>query len=109
MAMAASPRKSIDTVFQRVGVYGFGGSSKKKRLKYDIQEEEEDGTMEMEQIGAERSKNVLILMSDTGGGHRASAEAIRDAFKLEFGDEYRVTQRNLEFINLFIFSPFFLD
>ncbi|KAK9141769.1 hypothetical protein Syun_011169 [Stephania yunnanensis] len=27
---------------------------------------------------------------DTGGGHRASAEAIRDAFKLEFGDEYRI-------------------
>ena len=26
-----------------------------------------------------------------GGGHKASAEAIRDAFKLEFGDEYRVT------------------
>lgn len=105
--MAASPRKSIDTVFQRVGVYGFGGSSKKKRLKYDIQEEEEDGTMEMEQIGAERSKNVLILMSDTGGGHRASAEAIRDAFKLEFGDEYRVTQTNLEFIYLFILFPLF--
>jgi 1,2-diacylglycerol 3-beta-galactosyltransferase len=46
--------------------------------------------MEMVQIGAERTKNVLILMSDTGGGHRASAEAIRDAFKLEFGDEYRI-------------------
>lgn len=44
----------------------------------------------MVQIGAERTKNVLILMSDTGGGHRASAEAIRDAFRLEFGDEYRV-------------------
>ncbi|CAL9057121.1 unnamed protein product [Musa banksii] len=29
-------------------------------------------------------------MSDTGGGHRASAEAIRDAFRIEFGDEYRV-------------------
>jgi len=42
------------------------------------------------EIGAERTKNVLILMSDTGGGHRASAEAIRDAFQIEFGDEYRV-------------------
>ena len=46
--------------------------------------------MELVQIGAERTKNVLILMSDTGGGHRASAEAIRDAFQIEFGDEYRV-------------------
>ncbi|CAA6669959.1 unnamed protein product [Spirodela intermedia] len=50
-----------------------------------------DGMMEeMVQLGAERTKNVLILMSDTGGGHRASAEAIRDAFSTEFGDEYRV-------------------
>lgn len=47
--------------------------------------------MELAQIGAERTKNVLILMSDTGGGHRASAEAIRDAFQLEFGDEYQVS------------------
>lgn len=82
-----SPRKSIHTVLERVGVYGFGGSSQ-KRCKYDFQDE--DDTMEMVQIGAERTKNVLILMSDTGGGHRASAEAIRDAFKLEYGDEYRV-------------------
>ncbi|XP_031098900.1 monogalactosyldiacylglycerol synthase 2, chloroplastic-like [Ipomoea triloba] len=77
----------MHTVLGRVGVYGFGGCSQKRR-KYDVQEE--DDTMEMVQIGAERTKNVLILMSDTGGGHRASAEAIRDAFKLEFGDEYRI-------------------
>nr|WLQ69621.1 MYB protein [Zingiber officinale] len=37
-----------------------------------------------------RPKKVLILMSDTGGGHRASAEAIRAAFNQEFGDEYQV-------------------
>ncbi|KAF3787185.1 A Probable monogalactosyldiacylglycerol synthase [Nymphaea thermarum] len=35
-------------------------------------------------------KRILILMSDTGGGHRASAEAIKAAFNLEFGDEYQV-------------------
>ncbi|KAH0459507.1 hypothetical protein IEQ34_012321 [Dendrobium chrysotoxum] len=52
--------------------------------------EEEEGTVELVELGAERTKNVLILMSDTGGGHRASAEAIRDAFRLEFGDEYKV-------------------
>ncbi|KAH7854792.1 hypothetical protein Vadar_017860 [Vaccinium darrowii] len=85
----ATPRNSINTVFERVGVYGFGGSSSsQKRCRYEVQEEE--GPLEMVQIGAERTKNVLILMSDTGGGHRASAEAIRDAFRLEFGDEYRV-------------------
>ncbi|XP_014502519.1 probable monogalactosyldiacylglycerol synthase, chloroplastic isoform X2 [Vigna radiata var. radiata] len=37
-----------------------------------------------------RPKKVLILMSDTGGGHRASAEAIKAAFYEEFGDDYQV-------------------
>nr|GMD04078.1 monogalactosyldiacylglycerol synthase 2, chloroplastic-like [Ipomoea batatas] len=81
------PRKSFHNVFERVGV--FGGMSQ-KRCKYEIDEEEDGTTMEMLQLGAERTKNVLILMSDTGGGHRASAEAIRDAFNLEYGDEYNV-------------------
>jgi len=40
--------------------------------------------------GSEAPKRVLILMSDTGGGHRASAEAIRDAFNEQFGDDYQV-------------------
>lgn len=88
---AASPRESINKVFERVGVYRFGGGSSQKRCRYAVEYGEEDGTMEMQQIGAERTKNVLILMSDTGGGHRASAEAIRDAFILEFGDQYRVS------------------
>lgn len=38
----------------------------------------------------ETPKRVLILMSDTGGGHRASAEAIKAAFNEAFGDEYQV-------------------
>lgn len=41
-------------------------------------------------VEADRPKKVLILMSDTGGGHRASAEAIRAAFNQEYGDEYQV-------------------
>lgn len=41
-------------------------------------------------VEADRPKKVLILMSDTGGGHRASAEAIKAAFNQEFGDEYQV-------------------
>lgn len=41
-------------------------------------------------VELEPPKKVLILMSDTGGGHRASAEAIRAAFNEEFGDKYQV-------------------
>lgn len=37
-----------------------------------------------------KSKKVLILMSDTGGGHRASAEAIKATFNEEYRDEYEV-------------------
>ncbi|XP_027774848.1 probable monogalactosyldiacylglycerol synthase, chloroplastic isoform X3 [Solanum pennellii] len=41
-------------------------------------------------VESEPPKKVLILMSDTGGGHRASAEAIRAAFNEEYGDKYQV-------------------
>lgn len=41
-------------------------------------------------VRSESPKKVLILMSDTGGGHRASAEAIKAAFNQEFGDDYQV-------------------
>ena len=40
-------------------------------------------------------KNVLILMSDTGGGHRASAEALRDAFGERYGSGIRVAMVDL--------------
>ncbi len=36
------------------------------------------------------TKRILILMSDTGGGHRSAAEAISDAFNLEFPGRYQV-------------------
>ncbi len=36
------------------------------------------------------STRVLILMSDTGGGHRASAEALREAFAMRYGNAYAV-------------------
>lgn len=32
----------------------------------------------------------MILMSDTGGGHRASAEAIKAGFRARYGDEFSV-------------------
>ncbi|KAL2929759.1 Monogalactosyldiacylglycerol synthase 2 chloroplastic [Bienertia sinuspersici] len=102
MSVVSPKRSSLSSVFSRVGGYYHLTSSKKRcssfygsssssssSMAYDAMEDE-DGTMEMVQLGANRTKNVLILMSDTGGGHRASAEAIRDAFKLEFGDEYNI-------------------
>lgn len=33
------------------------------------------------------TKRVLFLMSDTGGGHRAAAEAIRDAMYIKYGED----------------------
>ncbi len=35
-------------------------------------------------------KRIVILMSDTGGGHRSAAEAISDALAREFPDRYDV-------------------
>jgi 1,2-diacylglycerol 3-beta-galactosyltransferase len=35
-------------------------------------------------------KRILILMSNTGGGHRASAEALQAAFVARYGDQYRI-------------------
>ncbi|KAL8152636.1 hypothetical protein V2J09_010396 [Rumex salicifolius] len=86
----APPKKSpFSAVFSRGGGYP-GTSSKKSSPAIGFDGDDGDGTMELMQLGADRPKNVLILMSDTGGGHRASAEAIGDAFKLEYGDEYNI-------------------
>jgi len=35
-----------------------------------------------------RKPHILILFSDTGGGHRSAAEAIIEALQLEFGDAF---------------------
>lgn len=51
----------------------------------------EDNGLALNAVEAEHPKKVLILMSDTGGGHRASAEAIKAAFYEEFGDDYQVS------------------
>ncbi|XP_026660232.2 probable monogalactosyldiacylglycerol synthase 2, chloroplastic isoform X2 [Phoenix dactylifera] len=109
-----APRRSIrEAVHHSVFAYkggGGGGKQQPRRCSFYVGAAggsggDEDGaaawgaedecTMELVQLGADRPKNVLVLMSDTGGGHRASAEAIRDAFRLEFGDEYRVFVKDL--------------
>lgn len=51
----------------------------------------DDGGLPLNVVEGETRKRVLILMSDTGGGHRASAEAIKAAFNEEFGDDYQVS------------------
>lgn len=78
----------LKTVFESIGAYGFIGGGSWNRPA--CEDEDRPPTKEMVELEAKRTKNVLVLMSDTGGGHRASAEAIRDAFKIEFGDQYRV-------------------
>ncbi|XP_076901305.1 monogalactosyldiacylglycerol synthase, chloroplastic-like isoform X2 [Bidens hawaiensis] len=57
----------------------------------------EDGTLGLNGglVGNNNKKKVLILMSDTGGGHRASAEAIKWAFNEKFGDQYEVSVTDL--------------
>lgn len=102
MATNLESPKKVSSITERVwqSVYGNSSSSSsggnhQRRCSYESDDDEYDdydglGTVQLMQMGAERTKNVLILMSDTGGGHRASAEAIRDAFSIEFGDEYRV-------------------
>lgn len=97
-----SPRKSIvEKVFGKSS--SGSGSFKKRSESQSSMNEDEDGGVELMEIGGQRTKNVLILMSDTGGGHRASAEAIRDAFQIEFGDEYKVgTLITLMFLEVFL-------
>jgi hypothetical protein len=58
-------------------------------------EERQDSGKESSEI-AGKNKRVMCLMSDTGGGHRASAQALRDAFELLYGAT-RLT-RYLDFI-----------
>ncbi|XP_010533117.1 PREDICTED: monogalactosyldiacylglycerol synthase 3, chloroplastic [Tarenaya hassleriana] len=80
----------FDRRSRRKSLGGGEKQNKKKNRKQRMEFCDEEETMEMEQMGAEKTKTVLILMSDTGGGHRASAEAIRDAFNIQFGDDYRI-------------------
>ncbi|MBI4314751.1 MAG: galactosyldiacylglycerol synthase, partial [Chloroflexi bacterium] len=35
-------------------------------------------------------QHIVILMSDTGGGHRASAEAIQEALSMKYGEALQV-------------------
>eukprot|EP00262_Sarcandra_glabra_P011039 TRINITY_DN26737_c0_g1_i1.p1 TRINITY_DN26737_c0_g1~~TRINITY_DN26737_c0_g1_i1.p1 ORF type:complete len:526 (+),score=61.70 TRINITY_DN26737_c0_g1_i1:13-1590(+) len=65
-------------------------SSGSNQLREDGSDVVESDGMNLNGVEVESQKKVLILMSDTGGGHRASAEAIKAAFNEEFGEEYQV-------------------
>jgi 1,2-diacylglycerol 3-beta-galactosyltransferase len=39
---------------------------------------------------AEKRKRVMCLMSDTGGGHRASAQALKDGFHALYGNDFDI-------------------
>ncbi|XP_010268507.1 PREDICTED: probable monogalactosyldiacylglycerol synthase, chloroplastic isoform X2 [Nelumbo nucifera] len=73
-----------------IGFASIGVSTGENGLREDGCGVLEEEGMNMNGVEAENPKKVLILMSDTGGGHRASAEAIKAAFDEEFGDEYQV-------------------
>lgn len=47
--------------------------------------------LDADKVRAEsEKKRIMILMSDTGGGHRASAEALKAGFEKLYGDKYTV-------------------
>ncbi|KAI7754724.1 hypothetical protein M8C21_013849 [Ambrosia artemisiifolia] len=75
---------------------GFGSDSVKVNAgsEFGLGEQKggglDDGAVALSGGVSNGKKKVLILMSDTGGGHRASAEAIKWAFNEKFGDEYEV-------------------
>ena len=50
-------------------------------------------------------KRILFLMSDTGGGHRAAAEAIRDALFIRHGPD-RVEAKLVDVFKDYCFPPF---
>lgn len=105
MAMVvASPRKSVSLLRKVGGCYGLGLDLEPSNILEERREEEEAVAVTKEEEGERmqlmdldpnRPKNVLILMSDTGGGHRASAEAIRQAFQMEFGDKYKIHAKDV--------------
>lgn len=66
---------------------------------------------ELESISADLARSalnekphILFLFSDTGGGHRASAEAIIEALELEFGDA--VTTEMVDFLKDYAPLPY---
>lgn len=88
-------RMPIGFASLRVGDGGDGGGGVGEGEGNDVGGNGNGVGVEDEGLGlksgeGKKAKKVLILMSDTGGGHRASAEAIKAAFYQEYGDDYQV-------------------
>lgn len=58
----------------------------------------------METLTERRKPHILFLFSDTGGGHRAAADAIIEALHLEFGDA--VTTEMVDFLKDYAPPPY---
>ena len=58
--------------------------------------QKQEGSADCAPLSAEKArtdserKRIMVLMSDTGGGHRASAEALKAGFDTLYGDKYKV-------------------
>ncbi len=65
---------------------GLGGS---RGLKFDLQDLVEAGKGG-QKFSAETTTKVLILYKTTGGGHKASAQALKDAFEENYGKKIHV-------------------
>lgn len=89
-------RRHCDRVPSGLGSISQGGDNSlwegdtKKGAGGSKEESVEDRETQPSGQDEKKRKTVLILMSDTGGGHRASAEAIKATFELEYGDQYKV-------------------
>ncbi|OIV96452.1 hypothetical protein TanjilG_07844 [Lupinus angustifolius] len=76
--------------FHSGGINNNDGNSNNSGLREDGCDVIENDGNSVNGVEGYKPKRVLILMSDTGGGHRASAEAIKATFYEEYGDEYQV-------------------
>ena len=55
-------------------------------LKGSTADETENFQSDNNDFGTDISKRILCLMSHTGGGHKASAQALKDGFECVFGN-----------------------
>ena len=55
-----------------------------------------------ELASSEEPKRVMCLMSDTGGGHRASAVALKDAFEALYGACVLITHTHIYVFVFFV-------
>lgn len=70
--------------------FGLIGLFTGHNLKGSTADETENFQSDNNDFGTDISKRILCLMSHTGGGHKASAQALKDGFECVFGNTYDV-------------------